>query len=137
VIWSGLRKVAQSNVRFNALDKLVMAVRSVKIPIGSGGGGIVTKGRPLETMGNFKKSIINVKGEVNRLARALIISIARLTDDPDYKAFRQERKIRPFVDNLLSTTGIDFVNGGGIPELIKFQEHFKEYRIVVFGELNL
>jgi hypothetical protein len=28
------------------------------------------------------------------------------------------------------------INGGSIPELIKFQEHFKEYRIVVFGALN-
>jgi hypothetical protein len=26
--------------------------------------------------------------------------------------------------------------GGDVPELIKFQEHFKEYRIVVFGGLN-
>jgi hypothetical protein len=40
------------------------------------------------------------------------------------------------VDNLLATTGIDLTNGGDIPELIKFQEHFKEYRIVVFGGLN-
>jgi hypothetical protein len=60
-----------------------MAVRSVKMPICSGGGGIVTKGRPLETMVNFKKSIINVKAEENRLAHALIISIARLPNDPD------------------------------------------------------
>jgi hypothetical protein len=40
------------------------------------------------------------------------------------------------VNNLLATTGIDLTNGGGVPELIKFQEHFKEYRIVVFGGLN-
>jgi hypothetical protein len=33
-------------------------------------------------------------------------------------------------------TGIDLTNGGGIPELIKFQEHFKGYRIVVLGGLN-
>jgi hypothetical protein len=33
-------------------------------------------------------------------------------------------------------TGIDLTNGGSIPELTKFQEHFKEYRIVVFGRLN-
>jgi len=26
--------------------------------------------------------------------------------------------------------------GGGIPELMRFQEHLKEYRIVVFGGLN-
>jgi len=25
----------------------------------------------------------------------------------------------------IATTGIDFANGGGIPELMKFQEHFR------------
>jgi hypothetical protein len=40
------------------------------------------------------------------------------------------------VYNLLAMTGIDLTNGGGVPELIRFQEHFKEYRIVVFGGLN-
>ena len=40
------------------------------------------------------------------------------------------------VDSLLETTGIDLSRGGGVPELMRFQEHFKEYRIVVFGGLN-
>jgi hypothetical protein len=65
-----------------------------------------------------------------------VIAIANLTNDPIYKAYRQGRKIRPVVDNLLATTGIDLTNGEGIPELIKFQEHLKEYRIVVFRGLN-
>jgi hypothetical protein len=34
------------------------------------------------------------------------------------------RKIRPVVDNLLAMTGIDLTDGG-VPELIKFQEHFR------------
>jgi len=54
VIWSVFEKVAQSNARFNALDKLVMTVHSVKMPIGHGGDGIATKGRPLETMVHLK-----------------------------------------------------------------------------------
>jgi len=40
------------------------------------------------------------------------------------------------VNHLLATTGIVLSNGGGIAELIKFQEYFKEYRIVVFRGLN-
>ena len=40
------------------------------------------------------------------------------------------------MDRLLATTGIDLANGREIPEIIKFQEHFKENRIVVFGGLN-
>jgi hypothetical protein len=53
VIWSVLEKVAQSNARFNALDKLVMTVHSVKMPTDH--GRISTKGRPLEIMVYLKK----------------------------------------------------------------------------------
>ena len=55
VIWSVFEKLAQSNARFNALDKLVMTVHSVKMPIGHGGTGIATKGRPLDIMVHLKK----------------------------------------------------------------------------------
>jgi hypothetical protein len=44
------------------------------------------------------------------MAHALVIAIAKLTNDPDYKAFRQGRKIRAPVDNLLATTGIDLTH---------------------------
>jgi len=47
VIWSVFEKVAQSNARFNALDKLVMTVHSVRMPVGNGGSKIASKGRPL------------------------------------------------------------------------------------------
>ena len=53
VIWSVFEKVAQSNARFNALDKLVISVHSVKMPTGH--GRIATKGRPLESMVHLKK----------------------------------------------------------------------------------
>jgi hypothetical protein len=58
-------------------------------------------------MVHLKRSIIEVKADENCPTNAVIISIARLTNDPNYSA--------------------------GIPELTRFQEHFKEYRIVVFG----
>ena len=44
--------------------------------------------------------------------------------------------IRPVVRQLLETTGIDLKNGGGIPELTRFQEHFHEYKIVGYSGLN-
>jgi len=55
VIWSVFEKVAQSNARFNALDKLVMTVHSVRMPAGNGGSKIASKGRPLEIMARLKK----------------------------------------------------------------------------------
>jgi hypothetical protein len=106
------------------------------MPIGNGCEGITAKGRPLANMAHLKRSIVEVKAEENCLSHALVIAIAKLTNDPNYVAYRKGRKTRAVVDNLLATTGIDLTNGGDIPELIKFQEHFKEYRIVVFGGLN-
>jgi hypothetical protein len=87
-------------------------------------------------MVHLKKSIVEVKAAENCLAHALLIAIAKLINDPDYKAFHQGRKIRAAVDHLLATTGIDLTNCGGISELIMFQEHFEEYRIVVYGGLH-
>jgi hypothetical protein len=123
---------SRSNARFNALDKLVLNINYVKMPIGNGGGGIAAKGRPLANMAQLKRRIVEGKAENNCPAHALVIEIANLTNDPDYKAFRQGRKIHAVVDILLATTGIDMTNGGGISELMKFQKHFKDYRIVVF-----
>jgi len=137
VIWSVFEKVAQSNARFNALDKLVMTVHSVRMPIGHRGKGIMSKGRPLEIMARLKRSIVQVKAESNCLAHALVIAKAKVDgEDKNYQSYRHGNKIRPVVDRLLETTLIDLSRGGGVPELMRFQEHFKEYRIVVFGGLN-
>ena len=82
--------------------------------VGFGWDGIKRKGRPLATMVQLKKSIVEVRAEENCLAHALIIAIARLNNDPNYKSLRKG-KIRPVVRQLLETTGIDLKNGEGIP----------------------
>jgi len=65
VISSVFEKVAQSNARFNALDKLVMTVHSVRMTAGHGGGdGIATKGRPLELKARLKKVSYKSKRKV-------------------------------------------------------------------------
>jgi len=40
------------------------------------------------------------------------------------------------IQNLLEKTRINLDNGTGIPKLVRFQEHFHEYKIVVYGELK-
>jgi len=135
VIWLVFEKVAQSNARFNALDKLVTTIHSLKMPIGHG-GGIATKGRPLETTVHLKRSIVQVKAKSNCLAHTLVIAKAKIDGDPNYESYRHGCKLRPIVDRLLETTGVDLSRGGGVPDLMRFQEYFKEYRIVVFRGLN-
>jgi hypothetical protein len=126
VIWTVFGKVAQSNARFNALDKLVLNIHYVKIPIGNGSGGIAAKGRLLANMDHLKTGIVEVEAENNCLGHAFVRAKAKLTNDPKYNAFIQGRRIYPIVDRLLATTGIDLTNGGGVPDLIRFQGHFKD-----------
>jgi hypothetical protein len=84
------------------------------MPVGFGKTAIKTKGRPLSVMAHLKRSIVEVRAEQNCLVHALIISIAKLTNDPNYIAYRKGYKILPVVQRLLETTGIDLQNGGGI-----------------------
>jgi len=83
-------------------------------------------------MAHLKTSIVEVKAEENYLAHALVIYIAKVENDPDYKAYRQGRMIRQVVKTLLETTGFDLSNGAGILELVRFQEHFRQYKRVVY-----
>jgi len=69
------------------------------------------------------------------LVHAFVIAKAKVDGDPNYNSYRRGYKIRHIVDPLLETTGID-LSRGGVSELLRFQEHFKEDRIVVFGGLN-
>jgi len=82
-----------------------------------------------ESWHNLKE--VEVKAAENCLAHALLIAIGKAENDPDYKAYRQGRKRLLVVQNLLTKTGIDLSGDVGIPELIKFQEHFRDYKITV------
>jgi len=113
-----------------------VTVLSVRMPGGFGADGIKRKGRPLATMVHLKSTIVEVRAEENCLAHALLIAIARFKDGPNYKSYRQGNKIRPVVRQLLETTGIDLNNFVGIAEVNRFEEHFQEYKIVVYSGLN-
>jgi len=120
VIWSVFEKVSKSNARFNALDTLFLTVHSVTMPVGYGKHAIKSMGRPLSVMAHLKKSIVEVKAEENCLAHALKIAITKVDNDAKYKAYPQDRKIRPVVEALLQQTSIDLSSCGGIPELNRF-----------------
>ena len=113
--------MSQSNGRFNATDTLIVAVHSITMPVGFDGDGMKRKGRTLATMAYLKNSIVELRSEENSLAHAIVIAIARLNNDPNYTSYRKGRKIRPVVRQLLEMSVIDLKNGGGIPELTRFQ----------------
>ena len=88
-IWTVFEKVTQSNARFNALDTLIVVLHSVKMSVGFGYTGIKTMGRPISVIVHLKQSIVQVKSEKNCLAHALILAIAKVTEDPNYKIYMQ------------------------------------------------
>jgi hypothetical protein len=87
-------------------------------------------------MAHIKTSIIEVKAETNCLSHALVISKVKATNDTNYNSYRRGYKIRPAVQNLLPSTGIDLSQGAGIAETERFQDHFGEYKIVVYEGLT-
>jgi hypothetical protein len=105
------------------------------MPVGFGKRGMKSRGRPLSIMAHLKTSVVEVKASENCLAHAIIIAMAKVENDPNYKAYRKGRKIRPVVQELLDKTRLDLSEGGGIPQLIKFQEHFRQYKITVYRGL--
>ena len=68
-----------------------------------------------------------MKASENILTHAIILAIAKVENDSDYKTYLQGRKIRPVVQTLLDKTDISLSGGGGIPEILKYQDNFREY----------
>jgi hypothetical protein len=87
-------------------------------------------------MVRFKRSIVQVKAETKYLLYALLIAKAGMDNDPNYNSYLKGNEIRPEVQYILEETGINFDNVGGIPELDGFQEHFSDYKIVVYTGKN-
>ena len=126
VIWSVFSKVAESNARFNALDRLIVVIQSVRMPVGFGEKqALRSKDRPLSVMAHVKRSIIEVKAENNCLAHSL-------TKDPNYKAYIQGRKSRPLVQHVLQSTGINLENGG-LPNSSDSKTTFQGIRFLFTG----
>ena len=103
------------------------------MPVGFGKRAVKSKGRPLSVMAHVKHSIIEVKTETSCLAHAIIIAIARQTKDPNYASFRQGYKIRPEVQQLLQTTGINLENGGEFLNSSDSKTTFQSTRLSFMG----
>ena len=114
----------------------MVTVHSVRMTVGFLKRAIKSRDRPLSVVTHLKYIIVKVQAEQNSLAHALVIAIAKVEIDPDYKTHRRGLKIRHVVGKLLETTGLDLSNGAEIPDLIRSQERFREYKIVVYHGLN-
>jgi len=95
VILNVCDKVTQFNSRFNALDALVLEDHIVKMHIGF--GGIKTRCRQLAVLVPLQKGFVSLKSATNCFVHALIIAIAKIMIEPDYKEYIQRRKLARLV----------------------------------------
>jgi len=58
------------------------------MPIGFGKNVLKSRDRPLSVVAHLKRCFVKVKAEENCLAHALVIAIAKVDKDPNYKAYR-------------------------------------------------
>ena len=55
VIWSLFSKEAQSNARYNVMDRLIVVVNSVRMPVGFGSKSVKSKSQHLDVAAHVKK----------------------------------------------------------------------------------
>jgi len=124
LVWAILGKVIQSNARFGLSDCFEVHLEHVRMPAGN--GRVRTKGRPLDVISAIKKIIVTVKADLNCLAYALLIAVARVNGDSKYQLYGHIKGLKKPVEDLLKASGVDLSNGGDIEELRQFQEHLSD-----------
>lgn len=135
----GLENVLQSNTRFFIDDNLIVKVDHVRIPIGYGYRHHVGK-TTAEYFKMHKLSIFNpeLMDEHNFLclAAAIVIAKAYSTDKNQYHYLSYKGHYDHLIESsklLCQNANVDLSNGGGIDEIIRFQNYLgSDYRITVF-----
>jgi len=82
----------------------------------------------MSVMVHLERSIMEVKTKANCLAHALLIAVTRVTNDPDYKAYRQgEKSCLGSVNCCRRRASISVKKGGSLNS---------QYRIVLYTSLR-
>ena len=128
-VFSQIERVIQSNRDFRLNDTVVVDIIHVEAPQGSG-----RSKRDVLNIKDFlhkKRSIVTIQNNDNLcLARALVVAIAKIERDPNYKNLMnpgrraQEKKARE-----LHTAANVPLGPCGIPEVELFQKYLTNYEI--------
>jgi len=106
-------KVVQSNAGFGLIDRLEVHLDHVRMSAGKGRTSEKTKGKSLGVLSVIKKNVVKVKAGFLCLAHALIIAMTRVNGDPKYELYRDGKALKQFIQDILSTSGIDLTNDVG------------------------
>ena len=137
-IFSHVQRVVQSNRDFRLNDTVNVDIIHVEAPQGSG----KKKPRTIVNIREYlhkKKSIISIENNDDLcLARALVVAIAKVENEPNYKNLtkpgRREQEKRAKALHAAANVPL---GPCGIPEVALFQKHLTSYEInIVSGNHN-
>ena len=128
-VFSQIERVIQSNRHFRLNDTVTVDIIHVEAPQGSGRSRRTTLN--IQEYLHKKGSVITIQNNDNLcLARALVVAIAKVENDPNYKHLRdpkrraQEKKAR----ELHEAANVPF-GPCGLPEVDLFQKYLTSYEI--------
>ena len=135
-VFSQIERVIQSNQDFRLNDTVTVDIIRVEEPQGG-----ASNGRSKRTILNIreylkkKKSVITITNTDNLcLARALVVAIARIENDPKYHQIRESKgriQLQRALDlHRAANVPLDLC---GLDEVKQFQEHLTNYEITVLS----
>ena len=132
-VFSQIERVIQSNQEFRLNDTVIIDINHVKTPEGRGKSKLKRTTLNIRDHLKEKKSIICINNKDDFcLARALVVSIARIENDPKYKHISDSR--RP----LQRERALDLHEAANVPlgpcgidEIKLFQNYLTNYQIIV------
>ena len=132
-VLSQVEKVVQSNEEFRLNDTVNIDIIRVQMPQGSGKSNVRRQTWNIREYLRKKKSVICIDNmDDTCLARALVVSIARIENDPRYnhvrKSSRPLQRERAF--DLHEAANVP-LGPCGLKEVDLFQQHLANYQIIV------
>ena len=132
-VLSHVEKVVQSNEEFRLNNTVDIDLIRVEMPQGSGKSRVKRNIVDIRDYLRKKKSVITINNKDNLcLARALVVSIARIEKDPRYKRMLDSRY------NVQRERAFDLHEAANVPlgpcgldEVELFQQHLVNYQIIV------
>ena len=132
-VFSQIERVIQSNQDFRLNDTVTIDIIHVETPHGSGKSRVKRTTLNIREYLKKKDSIISINNTDNLcLARALVVSIARIEKDPKYDQIRKSNK------NIQLQRALDLHRAANVPlgpcgmeEVKLFQNYLTNYQIIV------
>ena len=138
-VLSQVEKVVQSNEEFRLNDTVNIDIIRVEMPQGSGRSNVKRQTWNIRDYLGKKGSVITINNRDNLcLARALVVSIARIEKDPRYKQIRDSSRHiqRERAFDLHEAANVP-LGACGLKEVGLFQDYLVNYQIIVVsGDQN-